>query len=101
MLAQGWMEEARALMASGPPEHAKPFDFIGYRELREVLRGEKKLEDARAAIQQSTRQYAKRQLTWFRKDPSIRWFVGFGDDLQVQSEARAWLRQEGLAGSRQ
>jgi tRNA dimethylallyltransferase len=87
MLAQGWMEEVRNLIASGLPEHAKPFDFIGYRELREVLRGEKKLEEARAAIQQATRQYAKRQLTWFRKDPAIRWLGGFGDDPQVQREA--------------
>jgi tRNA dimethylallyltransferase len=93
MLAQGWMEEVRRLMASGLPEHAKPFDFIGYRELREVLRGEKKLEEARAAIQQATRQYAKRQLTWFRKDPTIHWLAGFGDDQQVQSDAICWLRK--------
>lgn len=100
MLANGWMEEVRCLMASGLPEHAKPFDFIGYRELREVLRGGKKLEDARAAIQQSTRQYAKRQLTWFRKDPTIHWLAGFGDDPQLQSDTCEWLRQEGVAASK-
>jgi tRNA dimethylallyltransferase len=93
MLAHGWMEEVRNLMASGLREHAKPFDFIGYRELREVLRGEKKLEEARAAIQQSTRQYAKRQLTWFRKDPAIHWLAGLGDDQQVQRDAICWLRK--------
>lgn len=100
MLSYGWMEEVRGLMASNLLEHAKPFDFIGYRELREVLRGEKKLEGARAAIQQATRQYAKRQITWFRKDPTIHWLAGFGDDFQVQGDARDWLVQEGLAGSR-
>jgi tRNA dimethylallyltransferase len=94
MLANGWLEEVRGLMAGGLPEHAKPFDFIGYRELREVLRCDKKLEDARAAIQQSTRQYAKRQLTWFRKDPTVRWFSGFGDDAQMQQDASDWLRRE-------
>jgi len=99
MLANGWMEEVTRLMHSGLPENAKPFDFIGYRELREVQRGEKKLEDARAAIQQSTRQYAKRQLTWFRKDPSIHWIAGFGDEPSVQDEARDWLHQQGLTGS--
>jgi tRNA dimethylallyltransferase len=99
MLEHGWMEEVRGLMASGLPENAKPFDFIGYRELREVLQGEKKLDEARAAIQQATRRYSKRQLTWFRKDPGVRWFAGFGDDPQLQREVFAWLRQEGLPES--
>jgi len=101
MLAQGWIEEVRGLMGSGLPENAKPFDFIGYRELREVLRGEKKLEDARAAIQQATRRYAKRQLTWFRKDPGIHWLTGFGDDPRVQDEARGWIGRQGIAESPQ
>jgi tRNA dimethylallyltransferase len=101
MLAQGWMEEVRGLMESGLPENAKPFDFIGYRELREVLRGKKKLEETRAAIQQATRQYAKRQLTWFRKDPGVHWLAGFGDDSQVQDQAREWLRRQGLPESPQ
>jgi tRNA dimethylallyltransferase len=101
MLTQGWLEEVRGLMGSGLPQNAKPFDFIGYRELREVLRGEKKLEEARAAIQQATRRYSKRQLTWFRKDPAIHWLAGFGDERRVQDEVREWLRQQGLAESPQ
>ncbi len=102
MLAHGWMEEVRSLMDSGLPGSAKPFDFIGYRKLREVMRGEKKLEEARAAIQQATRRYAKRQLTWFRKDPGVHWFAGFGDDADVQHKALEWLRrQEGLIVSQQ
>ena len=100
MLKRGWIEEVRGLMESGLPENAKPFDFIGYRELREVLRGEKKLEDARAAIQQVTRRYAKRQLTWFRRESGVHWLAGFGDDPIVQKQAEAWLRREGLTGSR-
>jgi tRNA dimethylallyltransferase len=99
MLSQGWMQEVRGLIDSGLPENSKPFDFIGYRELREVLRGKKKLEEACAVIQQATRQYAKRQLTWFHKDPSVYWLAGFGDDPQIQKEAREWLRQENLAES--
>jgi tRNA dimethylallyltransferase len=101
MLAQGWMEEVRGLMGSELPQNAKPFDFIGYRELCEVLRGEKKLEEARVAIQQATRRYCKRQLTWFRKDPAIHWLAGFGDEPRVQDEVREWLRQQGLAESPQ
>jgi tRNA dimethylallyltransferase len=99
MLAQGWIEEVRGLMESGLPKNAKPFDFIGYRELRDVLHGKKKLEAARAAIQLATRHYAKRQLTWFRKDPSVHWLTGFGDDSHVQDQAREWLRQQSLAES--
>jgi tRNA dimethylallyltransferase len=93
MLAQGWMQEVRGLVASGLLENAKPFDFIGYRELREVLRGEKKLEEARATIQQATRRYAKRQLTWFRKEPGVHWISGFGDDPQVQRDAAVHLQR--------
>jgi tRNA dimethylallyltransferase len=99
MLAQGWMQEVRGLIDSGLPGNSKPFDFIGYRELREVLRGKKKLEEARAAIQQATRRYSKRQLTWFRQDPSVYWLAGFGDDPQIQRKAIERLRQENLAES--
>ena len=101
MLEHGWMEEVRRLMASGLVENAKPFDFIGYRELREVLRGEKNIEEARAAIRQATRRYAKRQITWFRKEPGVHWLSGFGDEPQVQEDVLKRLRQEGLAESRQ
>jgi tRNA dimethylallyltransferase len=91
MIANGWLEEVRALAASGLPENAKPFDFIGYRELRSVLRGSMTLEEARAAIQQSTRRYAKRQLSWFRNLPSVEHFEGFGDDVQIQNAVQQWL----------
>ncbi|MGB2590841.1 MAG: tRNA (adenosine(37)-N6)-dimethylallyltransferase MiaA [Candidatus Acidiferrum sp.] len=93
MLARGWIEEVRGLMASGLPENAKPFDFIGYRELREVLRNEKKLEEARAAIEQATGRYAKRQLTWFRKEAGVQWLAGFGDDAEIQRQAGEWVRE--------
>jgi tRNA dimethylallyltransferase len=87
MLAGGWIQELNALLDSHLPENAKPFDFIGYRELRAVLRGEMRMEDARNTIQQSTRQYAKRQMTWFRKESAVYWCEGFGDDPQVQAKA--------------
>ncbi len=96
MLDQGWMREVQGLLDGGLSEDAKPFDFIGYRELRRVLRGEMILEEARAAIQQATRRYAKRQLTWFRKEPGVRWFSGFGDDAEVQAGVLEWLQAEGL-----
>ena len=94
MLAGGWMEEVRGLLASGLPENAKPFDFIGYRELRAVLRGDLRLEEARAAIEQATRRYAKRQITWFRREAGVQWLKGFGDDPGIQRQALGILRGE-------
>jgi tRNA dimethylallyltransferase len=94
MLAAGWMEEVRGLVASGLPADAKPFDFIGYRELSAVLNCEMKFEEAKAAIQQATRRYAKRQLTWFRRDTKIHWLSGFGQDAAIQQESLAWVRNQ-------
>lgn len=91
MLQCGWLEEVSRLIASGLPEKAKPFNFIGYRELRAHLRGEVAFEAARSAIEQGTRQYAKRQLTWFRREANVHWLAGFGDDPQIQSAARDLL----------
>jgi tRNA dimethylallyltransferase len=87
MFALGWMDEVRVLLDSGLPENAKPFDFIGYREVRAVLRDSMKMEEARSAIQQATRRYAKRQMTWFRREPGVHWCEGFGSDPRIQEEA--------------
>jgi tRNA dimethylallyltransferase len=92
MLARGWLDEVRHLVESGLPEDAKPFDFIGYRELRAVLRGEMKLDEARTPIEQATRRYAKRQLTWFRREQDVQWLPGFGDDAVIQQQALARVR---------
>jgi tRNA dimethylallyltransferase len=100
MLQQGWMREVQALLESGLSENSKPFDFIGYRELCAVLRNEITLEEARAVIHQATRRYAKRQLTWFRKEPGVRWFSGFGDDAGLQAAVLKWLQAQGLEGKK-
>jgi tRNA dimethylallyltransferase len=94
MLARGWMEEVRGLMNSSLNEDAKPFDFIGYRELRMVLESKLTLEAARMAIQQATRQYAKRQMTWFRREAAVCWFEGFGDDSAIQQAALERVREQ-------
>jgi tRNA dimethylallyltransferase len=92
MLNRGWLDEVRGLAQSEVPESAKPFDFIGYRQLRKVLTGEMKLEDARDAIHEATRRYAKRQLTWFRREPNVQWLEGFGDEAEVQRAALEKVR---------
>jgi tRNA dimethylallyltransferase len=97
MLERGWLEEVKSLLASGTSEEAKPFDFIGYRELRGVLQKKISLAEAREAIQQATRRYAKRQLTWFRREQGVCRFSGFGDEPAVQAEAMNWLRSAGLS----
>jgi tRNA dimethylallyltransferase len=96
MLERGWMQEVQNLLASGSGEAAKPFDFIGYRELRAVLQEKMTLAEAREAIQQATRRYAKRQVTWFRREGSVHWFAGFGDDPSVQTGILQRLQAEGL-----
>jgi tRNA dimethylallyltransferase len=100
MLANGWLEEVRSLLDAGLPEDAKAFDFIGYRELRAVSQGQLTLDEARSAIQQATRRYAKRQLTWFRREHGVRWLAGFGDDPLLQQAALQWLREEGVLQGR-
>ncbi len=87
MIERGWLQEVAELIRCGVPAGAKPFDFIGYRPLREHLEGRMSLEAAGAAITQATRQYAKRQLTWFRREPEVIWLSGFGDDPAIVAEA--------------
>jgi tRNA dimethylallyltransferase len=79
MLAAGWLDEVRTLVSSGARENAKPFQFIGYSYLRAHLEGRMSLAAAVANIQQSTRRFAKRQLTWFRREPDVHWLESFGD----------------------
>jgi tRNA dimethylallyltransferase len=87
MLDRGWLEEVARLARSGVPLDAKPFDFIGYSELRAHLEGTVTLTAAKKAISQATRRYAKRQLTWFRKEPLVHWLPGFGDDATIAAAA--------------
>ena len=100
MIERGWLAEVRGLLEAGIAENAKIFDFIGYREMLGVVRGDLTMEKARAAIQLATRQYGKRQMTWFRRDKSIRWFTGPGDDAAVQREISEWVSKEIGLGSR-
>ncbi len=85
MIEDGWMDEVRNLIARGVPADAKPFQFIGYSQLRARLEGRLAEQEAVRQIQQATRRFAKRQITWFRKEPAVQWLTGFGDDPAVMS----------------
>jgi len=94
MLERGWLAEVQRLLATGLSENAKPFDFIGYRELRAHLHGELLLGDAAMAIAQATRRYAKRQITWFRRESGVHWLEEFGDEPRAQQAALEWVRTQ-------
>jgi tRNA dimethylallyltransferase len=63
-----------------------------------MLRGEITREQALAEAQQGHRNYAKRQMTWFRREPEVRWLHGFGDDPAIQRQAAALIEQQLGAG---
>ena len=73
MLEAGLLHELEALLESGIPETCTAMQAIGYKEFLPVLRGERPLEEAAAEVCQASRRYAKRQLTWFRRNSVIHW----------------------------
>jgi tRNA dimethylallyltransferase len=82
----GLIGETRQLL-SKYGESPRVFDSLGYKQARAVLRGEMTLPEAITAAQQGHRNYAKRQLTWFRREPGILWLNGFGDDPVITAQA--------------
>ncbi len=85
MFDAGLVEETRALMEKYP--NAWALSSLGYKQAAQYLRGEIDLKLAVWAAQQSHRNYAKRQLTWFRREPEVQWIGGFGDEESVQARA--------------
>jgi len=85
MFAMGLMEETRTFLHHPHAARIKPLGALGYRQACAVMEGKASREEAVTATQADTRRYAKRQLTWFRREADITWFEGFGDDPRVQS----------------
>jgi tRNA dimethylallyltransferase len=85
MFAEGLIDETRDLVARYGRSPA--LASLGYRQAALYLEGEMTLEQAIAAASQGHRNYAKRQLTWFRREPEVCWLRGFGDDPDVRAEA--------------
>jgi tRNA dimethylallyltransferase len=94
MFAAGLVEETRGLLERYGP--VKALDSLGYRQARCVLDGTLSEEAAIAAAQQGHRNYAKRQMTWFRREPEVHWIERFGDEAETVREAEA-LVQDALA----
>ena len=87
----GLVEEVRRLLARGVPPDSSALGAHGYRRVVEYLRGERTLESAIAQTKLDVRHYAKRQWTWFRREPDVEWLPGFGDESRVQEFLAARL----------
>ena len=93
--ANGLVEEVRHLIDEGVPADANALGAHGYHRVVEFLRGQRDLDSAIEQTKLDVRHYAKRQLTWFRREPGVQWLEGFGDDQEVQERAGALLRRHG------
>ena len=91
MFAMGLVEETRGLLEKYG-EAARPLGSLGYKQAVQLLRGEVSREAAIRAAQQAHRNYAKRQLTWFRREPEVVWLAGFGHEAGVREKAGEALR---------
>jgi tRNA dimethylallyltransferase len=88
MFDGGLVEETRQLLAKYG-DTARPLTSLGYKQAVQLIRGELACDAAITAAQQGHRNYAKRQMTWFRREPDVSWLVGFGDDPSIQERASA------------
>lgn len=95
MFQSGLVEETRHL-AEKYGEAIRPLTSLGYRQALAAMRGEVTLAEAIASAQQGHRNYAKRQMTWFRREPEVCWLSGFGDEAAVLEEATQVVSREFL-----
>ena len=92
MLENGWLDEVQALMDRGFGAWLTASQAIGYAELAEHLDGRLSLDEAAERTVKRTRELARRQMAWFRRDPRIRWFdAGAGGAFEVADDIRAYL----------
>jgi tRNA dimethylallyltransferase len=94
MFDAGLVEETQTLLQKYGAE-ARPLASLGYKQAVQFLHRELSREQAIVAAQQAHRNYAKRQMTWFRREPEVNWLRGFGDDREIQQNAIAAI---GLGG---
>jgi tRNA dimethylallyltransferase len=92
MFSVGLVEETRDLREKYG-EAARPLTSIGYKQVVQLLNGELDPGGAISAVQQVHRNYAKRQMTWFRREPDVVWLTGFGDTAEIIQKAIATIQQ--------
>lgn len=92
MFSEGLVEEARHLLQKYG-DSARPLSSIGYKQVVQLLKGEINHEETVRAVQQAHRNYAKRQMTWFRREPEVRWISGLGDEPRVLGKAVSLVEQ--------
>ncbi len=97
MFEAGLVEETQRLQQKYGAS-ARPLAALGYKQAAQLLSGELTREQAIQAAQQAHRNYAKRQMTWFRREPEVSWLKGFGDDLEIQRDAFRTVAEWGLRG---
>jgi tRNA dimethylallyltransferase len=93
MFDQGLIAETEMLLEKYGAQ-ARPLASLGYKQAAQFLRGELDRESALSAAQQAHRNYAKRQITWFRREPDVHWLAGFGDDADIQAQGIATVERE-------
>jgi tRNA dimethylallyltransferase len=91
--AAGLVEEVRELLNESVPDNSNALGAHGYRRVVEFIRGERDLPSAIEQTKLDVRHYAKRQLTWFRREPDVEWFEGFGEDVKVQEAILRSIRR--------
>lgn len=93
MFESGLLDEVQRIIDAGFPAESKPFESHGYHQAVQMLRGELNAKEALFYAQRNTRNYAKRQMTWFRKEAGMEWFKGFGGDAKLQCDALRRVRE--------
>jgi len=93
MFESGLLEEVQRILNLGFPNEAKPFESHGYWQAIQMLHGELNAKEALFYAQRNTRNYAKRQMTWFRKEPGMEWLHGFGAEPRIQDATLARVRE--------
>jgi tRNA dimethylallyltransferase len=95
MFRDGLIAETQSLLQRfGDTRDVTPMHSLGYQQAQQYLRGELTLARAVTAVQQGHRNYAKRQMTWFRREPDVAWLEGFGDDATIEEQAAAMVASE-------
>ncbi|HEX8491522.1 MAG TPA: tRNA (adenosine(37)-N6)-dimethylallyltransferase MiaA [Pyrinomonadaceae bacterium] len=91
--AAGLVDEVRALLGKGVPAASNALGAHGYRRVVEYLEAKRDYQSAIEQTKLDVRHYSKRQLTWFRREPGVEWFEGFGDERAVQERVAARIAE--------